>query len=105
MSLHCIRESVPVRGRWLMPLISAVFCAGFLFGVVAARADSPGAGAGPARTAALERALAEAGTNWPALLQALNSVPEKEREGLVFLIEQMPPRDLRTLSGSYLLEN
>jgi pimeloyl-ACP methyl ester carboxylesterase len=35
----------------------------------------------------------------------LNEVPEAQREGLQFLVEQMPARDLTTLSAAYLKEN
>jgi pimeloyl-ACP methyl ester carboxylesterase len=56
-------------------------------------------------SAAVDRALADAGTNRAEIAKALNEVPEAQREGLQFLVEQMPARDLTTLSSSYLKEN
>lgn len=49
--------------------------------------------------------LSAAGTNQTQLLDALNQVPEGRREGLRFLIENMPPQDLQSLSASFLLED
>ncbi len=53
----------------------------------------------------MDRALADAGTNRAEIVRALDEVPEAQREGLQFLVEQMPARDLTTLSASYLKEN
>lgn len=53
----------------------------------------------------VEARLTQAGTNRPALAQALEQVPVDQREGLQFLIENMPPRDLESLSAEFLLEN
>jgi predicted esterase/transglutaminase-like putative cysteine protease len=51
------------------------------------------------------RALARAGTNRAELVKALRTVPADRRQGLVFLIANMPDRDLRSLSAAFLLEN
>ena len=53
----------------------------------------------------VETALTQAGTNRPALFAALEKAPVGQREGIQFLIANMPERDLRSLSAEYLLEN
>ncbi|MCE5327800.1 MAG: hypothetical protein LLG01_15445 [Planctomycetaceae bacterium] len=50
-------------------------------------------------------ALKAAGANAPQLQAALDKVPTGQREGLEFLIANMPPRDLTSLSAEFLLEN
>jgi hypothetical protein len=59
----------------------------------------------PEAGGALDKALADAGTNRTQLQLALDQVSASRRDGLVFLIENMPQRDLQTLSGDFLLEN
>lgn len=49
-------------------------------------------------------ALAPSGDNRAELLKALSDVPESQREGMQFLIENMPSVDLRSLSAAFLLE-
>jgi predicted esterase len=53
----------------------------------------------------IDQALANSSTNRPELETALEKVPEGQREGLQFLLENMPEPDLKRLSGQYLLEN
>lgn len=53
----------------------------------------------------LEAALDRAGENRSELELALASVPEAERSGMTWLIENMPDADLLSLSAEYLLEN
>ena len=53
----------------------------------------------------VEKILALAGDNRTELTIALAQVPSAQREGLRFLIENMPEQDLRSLSSRYLLEN
>lgn len=55
-------------------------------------------------TSALEVALHRAGSNAAALRSALETVPDHQRLGVQFLIENMPGRDLRTLTADYLKE-
>lgn len=55
--------------------------------------------------AALQQALGEAGTNRLQLEEALEKVPANEKAGMRYLIENMPTRDLKTLSAEFLLEN
>ena len=53
----------------------------------------------------IEARLVEAGTNRPAITKALTDTPEARREGIVFLVENMPVTDLRSLTAAFLLEN
>ncbi len=53
----------------------------------------------------VEQALAQAGTNRGQWLEALAQVPQAQREGLEFLLANMPRPDLGTLSGAFVLEN
>ena len=56
------------------------------------------------RKAVVEQ-LARAGANGSQLIEALEAVPEDKREGLTFLIVNMPQQDLETLSKEFLLTN
>ena len=53
----------------------------------------------------LEAQLQQAGTNRAALVSALEKTPAAQREGMQFLIVNMPERDLVSLSADFLLEN
>jgi hypothetical protein len=59
----------------------------------------------PAAVSSLERISTEAYTNRPEILRALSDAPEAQGEAMRFLIENMPARDLKSLSAQYLLEN
>ncbi|WP_157947672.1 transglutaminase domain-containing protein [Abditibacterium utsteinense] len=52
-----------------------------------------------------DKALAGAGTNRRQLVIALQKVPLAQREGLRFLLENMPARDLQSLSSQFLLDH
>ncbi|MDB6021473.1 MAG: polyhydroxyalkanoate depolymerase [Pedosphaera sp.] len=54
---------------------------------------------------AVEKSLAQSGTNRDQLVHALEQAPADQRDDLQFLLENMPERDLQNLSGSYLLDN
>jgi hypothetical protein len=54
---------------------------------------------------AAESALVRAGTNRRELVKALGLAPAEQREGMEFLIENMPERDLQSLSSNFLLDN
>ncbi|MEI8041884.1 MAG: transglutaminase domain-containing protein [Verrucomicrobiota bacterium] len=54
---------------------------------------------------AVESNLAKAGTNRNELVAALEQTPADQRNGMSFLIENMPQRDLESLSASFLREN
>ena len=54
---------------------------------------------------AASQSLAKAGTNAAQLTEALQGAPAAQREGLQFLVENMPQRDLENLSAAFLLEN
>lgn len=53
----------------------------------------------------VEAALEKAGTNRVEMVRALEEAPENQREGMVFLLANMPARDLEKLSADYLLRN
>ncbi len=59
----------------------------------------------PAQESALKSQLDKAGKNATELRAALENVPAEQRDGLVFLLEHMPQRDLTSLGAEYLLEN
>ncbi|MCW3054899.1 MAG: Transglutaminase domain protein [Chthonomonadales bacterium] len=65
----------------------------------------PASGAGSGQPKAVEEALTKAGANRAELQIALKSVPAAQREGMQFLIANMPVADLQTLSSKYLLES
>ena len=52
-----------------------------------------------------ETALQQAGANKAQLVTALEKVPKAQREGLEFLIDNMPDIDLKKLSANFLLEH
>lgn len=53
----------------------------------------------------LDQALAKAGNNAPELKKAIETVPDKQKEGMAFLIAYMPDQDLQQLTADFLLEN
>jgi len=53
----------------------------------------------------LDKAFEKAGKNAVELKQALNNTPYDMKEGMAFLIANMPQRDLSSLSAEFLLEN
>jgi hypothetical protein len=53
----------------------------------------------------VEQALKRAGDNRPELEKALAGVPPEQRKGMAFLVEHMPPSDLRSLTADFLLTN
>ena len=55
--------------------------------------------------AAVESQLKVAGRNAPELLRALQSTEGPEREGMLFLVENMPAGDAQTLKADFLIEN
>lgn len=61
--------------------------------------------AAPGWPASVDQSLARAGTNRVAIEAALTTVPAAQRDALQFLVENMPERDLQSLSAAYLLEN
>ncbi len=83
-----------VAALWALPFRASA--------AVGAEGTAPPA---PWWSAGVERALREAGTNRVELLKALREAPVAQREGLGFLVAEMPARDAATLPASYLLEN
>lgn len=53
----------------------------------------------------IQKALESAGTNRHEIVKALTTAPEGQREGMEFLVRNMPEGDLQTLSAAYLLDN
>jgi len=53
----------------------------------------------------LDTALVKAGDNAQELQKALNETSADQKEGMAFLIANMPERDLKTLTAGFLLEN
>ena len=51
------------------------------------------------------QAIEESGSNYKELLKALKGVNPKEKEGVMFLIANMPKRDLMSLKANFLIEN
>ena len=56
-------------------------------------------------TPAVEQALQRAGDRRAEWVDALNRVPKTQREGFAFLLQNMPDRDLKTLTADFVLEN
>lgn len=79
--------------------------AAFLFCLLAVGAMGAPKAPGHWWPPAVEKALAQAGKNRAELRAALQHVPPAQREGLQFLLENMPPDDLQTLSAPFLLQN
>ena len=52
---------------------------------------------------AVEAALAQAGSNRPELVSALQQAPQDDRVAVAFLVENMPQRDLQNLTADFLL--
>lgn len=53
----------------------------------------------------VENALKNSGSNYDEILKAIKEIPDSRMEGMAFLIENMPARDLTSLSSDFLLEN
>jgi hypothetical protein len=88
----------PQAGRYFSILLLL-----FLYGGAVSGAESPA----PAAywNEAVESALGQAGTNRQQLVQALERAPADQREGIQFLLANMPQRDLQALSAAFLLDN
>jgi transglutaminase-like putative cysteine protease len=82
--------------------LSPLFIAALLLCTGPAPADSPSAAVGAGLP---DQALRLAGTNRVEIVSAWNAVPSAQREGLRFLLENMPEPDLAHLSSAYLLQN
>jgi transglutaminase-like putative cysteine protease len=89
-------------GRWTT--LGAFILVGAGMFQMPARAD--GSAPGPRWwNDAVENALSNAGTNRSEIANALNAEREDRRDGMAFLVENMPKADLRRLSSAFLLEN
>ena len=56
-------------------------------------------------TDTVEASLTKAGTNRTEMVAALEQTPAEQHRAMSFLIENMPQRDLESLSASFLREN
>lgn len=59
----------------------------------------------PLTASKLKTAFAAAGNNREELLKALAEIPTEQEEALIFLLVNMPERDLQSLDSEYLLKN
>jgi hypothetical protein len=66
---------------------------------------APAAQAGADWARVLAAAQARGGTNGDAVVQAARQLPSAQREGMAFLLENMPDRDLQRLPPAFLAEN
>jgi len=83
-------------------LTMAGLVAALLLSLAAAESAEPGAAA-PINP--LGAFLDQAGTNRAEIERALRESQGERREGMVFLVTNMPPKDLRGLTAGFLLEN
>lgn len=83
-------------GRRVLAVVLAVFALA-AWAPAQPRPDPP--------ASVLAEALVRAGTNRGELERALREAPAGQAEGVRFLVENMPDRDLRTLTADHLLEN
>ncbi len=98
-----------LRGPFAMTVRSAIVIGGISsclgpagpLSAEALSAETPSA----ETSSAITKALAQAGDNRAEIQRALDSVPEAERESMIFLVENMPVRDLTKLKADYLLKN
>jgi hypothetical protein len=87
-----------LRSTGIIMRVLHVLCVAFCLSAIPGQADDS------AQTP-LSAQLEKAGGNKPELQTALDRAPVTEREGMEFLIENMPERDLKSLKADYLLEN
>src|SRR5262245_2790748 len=80
-------------------------CSRLFFAVFCLFVALSGASGQETFSASIQTALGQAGGNREELIKALKSVPAAQREGMEFLVENMPQRDLESLSAGYLLTN
>jgi hypothetical protein len=76
-----------------------------VFGAIAAIFFTATAAGQDSKNVGLRSQFEKAGANRAELESALNRAPAVEREGMEFLIENMPERDLQSLKADFLLEN
>jgi predicted esterase len=88
--------------RWLRPL--RFICALAAFAVFSCVSPGQTAAERP-RGDEVEARLELAGTNRAAIGTALREAPAARRPGMVFLLENMPLVDVRSLTADFLLEN
>jgi hypothetical protein len=70
-----------------------------------AAADAPASPPPGGWPEGVENSLKLAGTNRAQLVEALEKIPAAQRDGMKFLIENMPQPDLEKLTADFLVEN
>jgi transglutaminase-like putative cysteine protease len=89
-----------------MPTIMAVLALFLGLNLLAVTQAAPGTGGKEGVAAgAIQAALARAGANRGEIETALREAPAAQREGVRFLVANMPDEDLKSLTSRYLLEN
>lgn len=84
-----------------------VACLVLLFGLAlaAVAAEAPADSGTSWWSDSVNSALAQAGTNRQQIVAALNQTATARREGMQFLVENMPATDLQNLTAEYVLQN
>src|SRR5580700_2731875 len=96
-SAHPLPGGPGLRCQCLLPL-AIQFLAAFLMLCGPGLLEGAPATFDAGWTAAVTSALTEAGTNRQELVKALEQTSGEQREGMQFLLTNMPSRDLNTLS-------
>ncbi len=91
-----------VRGHFTKLNFAARVLALLVMGVVVAGARDAGE---HWWSDAADKALSQSGTNKAEITRALEKAPTEQREGMQFLVENMPDWDLQNLGADKLLEN
>jgi transglutaminase-like putative cysteine protease len=78
---------------------------GILSAIFALQFSTPAAEPAPWWPETVEAALSKSGDNRAELTKALNDVPAAQRDGMKFLVENMPAGDRQKLTAAYLLDN
>ncbi len=97
------KPGLPSKVRWGKTLFMVIWLFALHAGAMTQEPTPP-----PAKewwSDALDPVLLGAGTNRQELVNALKQTPESQREGIQFLVMNMPQRDLESLSATFLLEN
>jgi hypothetical protein len=102
------RAAVTQRPRLIALAQIASAATSFLFAAASAVSAAPPSdnnSSEPLRPRTVAQALVQAGPNRAQIEAALREAPSKQRDGVRFLIENMPDSDLHSLTANYLLEN
>jgi len=89
------------KGLWVLSLTTGAFCLGVPLSAIAQKTTEQ-KNAPMTLPPTVAQSLSRAGKNRAELAAAWNQTPQNQREGLRFLVENMPDSDLQTLSAVYL---